>query len=267
MTALESTVATLSSSMNASINSSISKALDAKLPLYFEQFRRELSCSFGTCSSSKPDPPTILPDSTDPPLLNHLRPSRELFDGGGMNPRQPFQLRDDFPRFSPGEDPLAWIYKAEQYFAYYHTADHLKVLTVSFHLDGEALHWFRWLDCLQSTPRWDDFAPAFCREFGPSDFEDYTESLFKLRQTGTLKDYIVEFRRLATRTSDVGHVLLKSCFLRGLKKELRFNVKLLRPNTVHEAISLALQIEAKHNELKIPAPKQSFTPKNTTPTP
>lgn len=136
MTALESTVATLSSSMTASINSSVSEALDAKLPLYFEQFRRELSCNLGTGSSSHPDPPPNLPDSIDPPLLNPPRPPRKLFDGGGMNPRQPFQLRVDFPRFSPGKDPLAWIYKAEQYFAYYHTADHLKVLMVSFHLDG-----------------------------------------------------------------------------------------------------------------------------------
>lgn len=143
MTALESTVAYLSSFMNASINSLVSEALDAKLPLYFEQFRRELSCDFGTGSSSNPNPLPILPDSTDPPLLPPLRPLRELFDGGGMNPRQPFQLRVDFPRFSPDDDPLAWIYKAKQYFAYYHTVDNLKVLTVSFHLDEEALHWFR----------------------------------------------------------------------------------------------------------------------------
>lgn len=178
MTALESTVATLSSSMTASINSSVLEALDAKLPLYFEQFRRELSCNLGTGSSSHPDPPPNLPDSTDPPLLN---PPHKLFDGGGMNHRQPFQLRVDFPRFSPGEDPLAWIYKAKQYFAYYYIADYLKVLMVLFHLDGETLHWFWWLDYLQSTPRWDDFAQAFCHEFGAFDFEDCTESLFKLR--------------------------------------------------------------------------------------
>lgn len=44
--------------------------------------------------------------------------------------------------------------------------------------------------------------------------------------------------------------MLKSCFLGGLKRELKYDVKLLRPTTVHEAISIALQLDAKLNDLK-----------------
>lgn len=42
-------------------------------------------------------------------------------------------------------------------------------------------------------------------------------------QTGTLKDYILEFQRLA---NDVGLILLKICLLGGLKHELKYDVKL-----------------------------------------
>ncbi|CAN6726504.1 unnamed protein product [Malus baccata var. baccata] len=131
-------------------------------------------------------------------------------------------------------------------------------------LRGEALQWFRWLDSLQSTPRWEEFTKAFCKEFGPSEFEDCTEALFKLRQSGTFKDYTTEFHILVTRTTNVGPSLRKSCFLGCLKKELKFDVKLLRPNTVHEAIDLALQIDTKHYELRNTHPKPSvpFRPQN-----
>lgn len=74
--------------------------------------------------------------------------------------------------------------------------------------------------------------------------------LFELHQTGTLKDYIFEFRKLATRSSDVGLILLKSCFRGGLKKEIRHEVKLFRPITVHEATALALQVDHKFTECR-----------------
>lgn len=76
-----------------------------------------------------------------------------------------------------------------------------------------------------------------------------------MRQSGTLKDYILEFRKLATRFGDVGPVMLKSCFLGGLKRELQYDVKLLRSSMVHEAISIALQVDAKLTSLKPSFPR------------
>ncbi|XP_070665927.1 uncharacterized protein [Malus domestica] len=203
-------------------------ALETKFVILLEHLHRDPGSQGGADSSHVPPPfvpdpplpPPLVPDDgdfrcLDTPGFQH----RDSFDGGGFTPRPQWSHRLDFPRFSDGDDPSAWIYKAEQYFAYYHTLENQK-------------------------------------EFGPPEFEDCTESLFKLRQTGPLRDYIVEFRRLATRTSEVGPILLKSCFLGGLKKELRYDVKLLRPSTVHEAISFAAQIDAKLTDLK-PSPQKS----------
>lgn len=71
---------------------------------------------------------------------------------------------------------------------------------------------------LQSNRRWSP--PLFIsgmssvgEEFDPSEFEDCTEVLFKLRQIGTLKDYILEFCKLAKRTIDVEYILLKIVLL------------------------------------------------------
>lgn len=60
--------------------------------------------------------------------------------------------------------------------------------------------------------------------------------------------------------------MLKSCFTGGLKKELKYDVKLLRPANVHEFMAIALQLDAKlcdmkgvYNKPPIP-PKPSVTP-------
>ncbi|XP_068309799.1 uncharacterized protein [Pyrus communis] len=140
----------------------------------------------------------------------------------------------------------------------------LPIHLASFHLDGEALQWFKWMDCINTTTRYDEFTRAFCREFGPSEFNNSAESLFKLRQTSTLRDYIVEFRRLANRTTDLGPILLKICFLGGFKRKLKFNVKLLKPATVHDAIAIAVQLDTKITELKSNSPGPVVTIKPQT---
>lgn len=81
-----------------------------------------------------------------------------------------------------------------------------------------------------------------CQEFGPSELEDSAETLVKLRQVGTLQDYVIEFRLLANRTRDINPSLLKSCFIGGLKAELRHDVKVLKPKDVLETSAFAQQI-------------------------
>uniref|UniRef100_A0A6N2NDF9 Retrotransposon gag domain-containing protein n=1 Tax=Salix viminalis TaxID=40686 RepID=A0A6N2NDF9_SALVM len=153
--------------------------------------------------------------------------------------RMPF-IKMDFPRFNDGDDPIEWIYKAEQ----------KKSKMVSFHLDREALQWFQWEDCVSSCSTWEDFTKAFCREFGPHGFKDFAEALFKLRQTGPLKEYIAEFRRLATRIHDLSPSLQLSCFIGGLREGLKQDVKLLRPATVHEAMNFAHEVDAKFQKVR-----------------
>ncbi|KAF9671375.1 hypothetical protein SADUNF_Sadunf12G0040800 [Salix dunnii] len=136
-----------------------------------------------------------------------------------------------------------------------------KIKMVSFHLDREALQWFQWEDCVSSCSKWEDFTKAFCREFGPHEFEDFAEALFKLRQTGPLKEYIAEFRRLATRIHDLSPTLQLSCFIGGLREGLKQDVKLLCPATVHEAMNFAHEVDAKFQKLRFAHPSINSSPK------
>ncbi|KAM1028048.1 hypothetical protein ACFX2A_041739 [Malus domestica] len=281
LTAVEATLADLPNLLrnsitaaNADFSATITADFDAKLASSFAQLQREQSLVGGAGSSHIPPitvdpipPPVPVTDDADLRLLETPRhPRRDPFEPGGGPPKFQWQQRVDFPCFSDGDDPITWIYKAEQYFACYNTLDPQKVLTASFYLEHEAMQWFKWRNCLFTTPIWEEFTSALCREFGPSEFEDCTKSLFKLRQTGTLKEYVTKFRRLANRASGVGPALLKSCFLGGLKRELVYDVKLLRPASVHDVISIAVQVDAKlsalrfHNPRTIPATKVTSLP-------
>ena len=94
----------------------------------------------------------------------------------------------DFPHFN-GDDPTRWIYRVEQYFSLLNTFDFNKVPLASFHLEHEALQWFRWYIKADAEPNWTDFSQLLLQRFGPSAFDDFTGALTKIFQIGTMQEY------------------------------------------------------------------------------
>lgn len=144
-TAINSTIA---DAVNSFVQTAVSDVLKSKLivhldnhlPMYFEQFRRELLFRQKGESSSAP----ILPDPLPPCKLDPIQlPRNPNWIGGGQTLRLSWSLRVDFPQFVDGDDLLAWIYKAGQFFQFYNTPETQRVLITSFYLDSEALHWFK----------------------------------------------------------------------------------------------------------------------------
>ncbi|MGD0460848.1 MAG: hypothetical protein ABSC21_24290, partial [Terriglobia bacterium] len=150
----------------------------------------------------------------------------------------------DFPRFN-GTDPTGWIYRAEQYFSLHNTFDVQKVPLASFHLEQEALQWYRWYIKAHPEPNWTDFCQLILPRFGPSAFDDFTGALTKLHQTGTVREYQTEFEKLANHTEGLSDEFYRSCFISGLKDEIRSEVKMFCPNTMMEVLGLAKLAEDK----------------------
>ncbi|KAL5799439.1 hypothetical protein ACOSQ4_032323 [Xanthoceras sorbifolium] len=129
-------------------------------------------------------------------------------------PPPPFQERNHtqlklfFPKFG-GEDPAEWIYKAEQYFEFKDVNPTYQVQFASFHLEGIALQWHRWIT-------------KFC---GPLTWEEFTKALLTKA-----------FEKLSHRVDGLLEEFLVGCFVAGLKDEIRFDVKVKDPSTLYEAI-------------------------------
>ena len=89
-------------------------------------------------------------------------------------------MRLEFPHFSR-VDLVSWIYKSNQFFAYYNILEHQKVLMASYHMEGEALIWFQDVENFGLFTDWEAFVKAMYARFGATSYDDPMESLIRLK--------------------------------------------------------------------------------------
>jgi len=163
---------------------------------------------------------------------------------------QPFtrtSLKLDMPRFD-GSEPLAWIFKIKQFFDYHRTPEDQRLQMVAFSMEGEALSWFQWMHDNKLISTWQNFLHALEVRFAPSHYEDPRGALFKLCQTSTVREYQNQFESLANRIVGLPPPFFLSCFVSGLKPEIRREVQAFQPISLSQAISLAKLQEEKFIE-------------------
>jgi len=94
----------------------------------------------------------------------------------------------DIPRFD-GSDPLGWIFKINQFFEFHNTPEDQRIRMASFYMEGEALTWYQWMHSNGQLLSWPMFIQSLELRFAPSQYEDPRGALFKLCQTGSVKEY------------------------------------------------------------------------------
>lgn len=137
------------------------------------------------------------------------------------------------------ENPNGWLFKANHYFQVYQIPSSLMILTVSFYVEGEALVWFQDAEDSGIFTSWDSFVKALLLRFGDSPYDDPMESMKKLRQMGSVADYKSQFESLSSILREVSYKIKLSCFIGGLKDEIRYPIRLLNPAKMHQAFGLA----------------------------
>ncbi|KAG6643376.1 hypothetical protein CIPAW_09G207300 [Carya illinoinensis] len=161
------------------------------------------------------------------------------------------RVKLDFPRFA-GEDPIMWLDRVKQYFSTQEIQGKRKVVLASFHLEGEANQWWQWYNRSHhgKTISWHQFEKGILRRFGPTDFEDYDEALSKISQTGSFREYLQEFEKLANRVKGWPKKALLGAFMGGLKAEIAVEVRMFRPKSLQNAIDLAKRQDEKLQKTK-----------------
>ena len=112
----------------------------------------------------------------------------------------------------------------------------MKVLHASYHLDDDILVWFQ--DCEHDLNFWDDFVRTIQLRFGPTSYDDPVELLTKLKHINSV-EYIDQFESLSNRIRNLSDMHKLSCFMSGLKDEVRLAIKMQGPRTLGEAYALA----------------------------
>ena len=110
-------------------------------------------------------------------------------------------------------------------------------------MEGEANLWWQWLERIyhkkRKNVRWKDFEKEVLIRFGPTGYIDYDEALSRIKQIGSLRDYLVQFERLSTQVQGWSEKALIGTFTGGLKPELSKEVKVSKPRTLRQAIEYA----------------------------
>ncbi|KAA8531390.1 hypothetical protein F0562_006114 [Nyssa sinensis] len=84
-----------------------------------------------------------------------------------------------------------------------------------------------------------DFEDELWARFGPLECDDFDEALSIIRQTGSLRDYQREFERLGNRVRGWTQKALVGTFMGGLNTEISYGIRMFKPQTLKDAISLA----------------------------
>ena len=140
----------------------------------------------------------------------------------------PKTVKLEFPRFR-GENPSGWIYKANQFFQLYGTPPNQKILLASYHMEDEALIWFQDDEEVGLFTSWEAFVKSLHVRFGTTAYDDPMETLTRLRQVGLVVHYKGQYESLSNRVKELSENHKLSCFLSGLKEEIRVLVKMFNP--------------------------------------
>ena len=165
----------------------------------------------------------------------------------------------DIPHFD-GSNPLGWIFQITQYFDLHNIPEEQRLQIASFSMDGEALNWFQWMHANNQLTSWATFIHCLEIRFAPSHYEDLKGALFKLCQTTTVREYQAQFESLANRIVGLPPPFFLSCFVSGLKPEIRREVQAFQPISLSQAISLAKLQEDKFADIATSIRSQHFTP-------
>ena len=150
--------------------------------------------------------------------------------------------RLEFPRYG-GDDPTEWLNRVAYYFEYLDVPEQEKVTVAAYYMEGKAHQWWQWLRRIHQQENrvitWRIFEDELWSRFGPPAGVDFNEALKKLHQTGSLIQYQEEFERLGNRVNGWSKEALMGAFMGGLKMEIAEAVRMFRPRSLKDAISLA----------------------------
>ncbi|CAN6333957.1 unnamed protein product [Urochloa humidicola] len=189
----------------------------------------------GTNNSTLPPPPTQFHgkryDSCSP------RPQFGDSSGFGKLPKVSFPVFD-------GDNPRFWVSRCETYFDMYQVdpADWLRVS--SMHFAPLVARWFQAIERKHTSLSW----PLFCRllhdRFGKEQHENLLRQLFRIKQTGSVAEYIEEFSSIVDQLDAYDLVsdplYFTTRFVEGLRDDIRSVVLVQRPSELDSACTIAL---------------------------
>ncbi|MED6211881.1 hypothetical protein PIB30_116629 [Stylosanthes scabra] len=155
----------------------------------------------------------------------------------------------EFPLFR-GDDTAIWIERMEQFFLPRAVPEEDWIDVATYAMEGRAFTWFRWWELTAPNHDWQSLSSALLRHFQPDRLQNPNQLLLRLRQTGSVREFIDQFLLHARHLRGTAPDLLTDLFLNGLKLEISEECKLFEYRSVDELMELAQKIENRNAGLR-----------------
>lgn len=159
-------------------------------------------------------------------------------------------MKLDLPRFY-GEDPYGWLAMAERFLEYHEVEEPKKVMVAAMHLGGDAVLWMRWYEARYPRDSWATFSEMLLQRFGPGETLNVNVALSRIRQVGSVAEFVAQFIKLSCRVMGWTDEFLLGVFVGGLKEDIKDDVLALEPKNLARAMELAQIYENKHIEKRV----------------
>lgn len=175
--------------------------------------------------------------------------------------------RLEIPLFD-GDEADSWVLRVDQYFEIGDFSEEEKLKAVRICFVGEGLSWYRWERDRNPFRSWEHMKERVLEQFSTTQNTTAGERLMALRQEGPVRDYIRDFKALATHAPEFMEATLILAFITGLKPKIRAGVKMLEARTLEKMMNAAKRVEdwesegeidpGAKTEKKAPASKPSY---------
>ena len=163
----------------------------------------------------------------------------------GPSSRENLLKNSEMPIFD-GLNIYGWISLSERYFRIGGFSDKEKLDLVSVHLAGDALRWFNWEINRSPFLNWFQFKDRLLLRFGNLRIKGPSQSLFCIKQVGSVADYVRLFEDLSAQVSGLDDHKLEGIFLNGLCPEMQELVYMMKPQSLPEMVAVAMSMESSY---------------------
>jgi hypothetical protein len=190
---LSASIASRDASINTTINASVNAVVQSAMAEVKHELTTQLESVFASlCTKLKIPTDDSFPDA-------HTKTEGET----SSHSFQPHHFQRDIrlPRVDvtkfDGSDPTGWVTQMEHYFSLYNITDDLAKLRYGvLHLDQERWQWWQWRKTSrQGYIAWTQFVTELYERFDTD--TNHLGCLTKLKQSGTVEDFIAAFEHLA----------------------------------------------------------------------
>jgi hypothetical protein len=147
-----------------------------------------------------------------------------------------------------GDDPVAWITRAEIYFDVQNTSEEMKVKLARLSMEGSTIHWLNLLLETEDELSWDKLKKALIARYGGRRLENPFEELSTLQQTGSVEEFVEAFELLSSQVGRLPEEQYLGYFMSGLKAPIRRRVRTLNPSNCMQMMRIAKDVEEELKE-------------------